>query len=161
MERPLVRLLVVVCCLVTAGWLAVDYAAQADERGTYPSDRALAADFAAHDGERVFVWVEVTAVTADGVSGTFGPEDTAVTVTDIDAGTDVDVGDELQVYGTARPDHRIDADRVVVSHGENRAYMFAASALAVLWTLGFLLLHWRPDRARVVLTPRTGDGGEP
>jgi len=161
MERPLVRLLMVVCCLVAAGWLAVDYAAQADDRGTYPSDRVLAAEFEAHHGEHVFVWIDVTAVTSDGVSGTFGSEDTAVTVTDIDTGTNVNAGDELQVYGTARPDHRIDAERVVVSQGENRTHMFVASAAAALWALGFFLLYWRFDLARGVLTPRTGGGGEP
>jgi hypothetical protein len=161
MERPLVRLLVVVCCLVAAGWLAVDYAAQADERGTYPSDRALAADFAAFHGEEVFLWLDVIEMTADGFVGTFGPNDTEVEVTGVDPGVDVGPNDQVQVAGTARPDHHIEAGRIVVSHGENRTYMFVASALAALWALGFLLLYWRADLTRGVLTPRTGDGGEP
>ncbi|WP_256298614.1 hypothetical protein [Haloarchaeobius salinus] len=161
MERPVVRLLVIVCCLVAAGGLAVDYAAHADDRGTYPSDRELAADFDSYTGEQVFLWLDVTRVTDDGLVGTFGPDDTAVTVTGADAGGDVGANDQVQVYGVARPDHRIVADRVVVSHGENRMYMFVASALAAVWALGFLLLYWRPDVARGVLTPRTGGGGEP
>ncbi|MFC4405662.1 hypothetical protein [Haloarchaeobius iranensis] len=160
MERPLVRLLVVVCCLVAAGWLAVDYADQTDERGTYPSDRALAADFEAHHGESVFLWLEVVEVTEDGFVGTFDPADTRVVVRGVGSGADIGANDQVQVYGTARPDHRIDAERVVVSHGENRSYMLVVSGLAALWALGFLLLHWRPDRERAVLTPRTGDGGE-
>ncbi|WP_440990946.1 hypothetical protein [Haloarchaeobius baliensis] len=161
MERPLVRLLVVVCCLVAAGWLAVDYAAHADDRGTYPSDRALTDDFDSYHGEQVFLWLDVTRVTDDGLVGTFGPDDRAVVVTGVDPGTDVRPNDQVQVYGAARPDHRIAAERVVVSHGENRTYMFAASALAALWALGFLLLYWRPDLGRGVLTPRNDGGDRP
>lgn len=161
MERPLVRLLVVVCCLVAAGWLAVDYASQADERGTYPGDRALTADFDAFHGEAVFLWLVVVEVTDDGFVGTFGPEDTEVVVTGVDPGADIGSNDQVQVAGTVRPDHRIAAERVVVSHGENRTYMFVASALAALWALGSLLLYWRPDLGRGVLTPRVGGGDEP
>lgn len=160
MERPLVRLAVVACCLLAAGWLAVDYAATADDRGTYPSDRELAAEFGAHHGEEVYLWLEVTRVTDDGFVGTFGAVDTRVAVTGVDPGTDVGPNDQVQVYGVARPDHRIAAERVVVSHGEDRRYMLVVSGLAGLWTFGFVLRYWRPDPGIGAFTPRDrgGDG---
>jgi hypothetical protein len=151
-ERPVVRALLIVCALALVGWGLVDYAAGMDAQYAYPTDRELTRDFAAYHGEQVDTWVtvaerrEASFVTARGW---------VVTAESLPA--TLDAGDSVQVYGTARPGPHIDAERLAVTDGTNRAFMLGVSALGLLLAVAATLWSWRPDLRRGYLVPRAAD----
>jgi hypothetical protein len=153
-ERPVYRALLIACLLGGVGWGLVDYAAGMDTHYAYPTDRELAADFGAAHGEAVDTWVTVAERTDEG----FRTQRGWVVTADSLPG-DLDAGDSVQVYGTARPGPRIDADRIAVTDSTNRGVMFAVSALGLLLAVGATLRHWRPALRRGYLVPRAADAG--
>jgi len=151
-ERTRRALLSVVLVAALAA-MAVHYGAVAESHDRYPSADALAGDYEAHVGDRVFMWTTVIAVDGRTLAVRSDPAETVVLdVTPAPAG--VEPGDVVQVYGTLEPDHRVDAHRVVVSERGNRRSMFAVSALAVLLTAGHVLREWTVDWRDLALVPR-------
>ncbi|WP_435335114.1 hypothetical protein [Haloarchaeobius sp. TZWWS8] len=162
-DRPVVRFCLVCLLLGTVGFFMLDYAAEADSQSHFPTDPELERSYPAYHGERVHVWLDVVETTEDGFVGDFGD---GVTFRVTDASSGVEPGDTVQVYGTAGPDRRIDASRVVVSDGENVRYMLGVSVLSVLLTLGAVFSHWRFVPGKLQFTPRGGadtgrDSGRP
>ena len=130
--------------------LAADYAATAPDRGPYPAEAAVAADYDVHVGERIALWATVRAVGPDGIV----VASDAGRLTVVGSRAAVSPGDEVQVVGRLRPGRRLAADRIVVSTAPERRYMFAVSALASLFAAGWTLARWRPDADRLALVAR-------
>lgn len=142
--------------LALAG-MAVHYGATEADHYPYTPTTDLAADYDAHVGERTYFWAGVTAVEDDGLR----VENYAVDLRVRADPTGVDPGDTVQVAGTVRPDHTVDAARVVVSPRPNRRYMFAVSGLAALLVGGAVLRYWRIDLRTLTVRPRERDSAEP
>jgi hypothetical protein len=153
-ERPVVRVLLIACVLAFVGWGLVDYAAGMDAHYAYPTDRELREDFATYHGEQVDTWVTV----AERRDGSFVTKSGWVVTAD-SLPPALDAGDSVQVYGTARPGPRIDAERLAVTDSRNRAYMLGVSALGLLLAVAATLWFWRPEFRRGYLVPRATDAG--
>jgi len=153
-ERPALRVAVVCLLVGVVGVQLVDYAAHEDDRRVYPTSTELDTDFERYHGQAVDVWLTVETRTDRGFTATNGWTVTAERLPD-----SLDPGDEVQVYGIARPGPSIDAERVVVTDARNRTYMLAVSALAVLVVAGYGLRHWRPAPEPVYFLPRKSDDG--
>ncbi|WP_136715885.1 hypothetical protein [Halorientalis salina] len=154
-ERPVVRLALIGLLLAVCGVQLADYATHEDEKRVYPTGTELDDDFERYHGERVDVWLTVDRRTEDGFRATNG---WAVTAESLPSA--LDPGDEVQVYGTARPGPAVDAERVVVTDARNRTYMLAASALALLLVGGYSLRHWQPEPMSGYFRPRNQHPGE-
>jgi hypothetical protein len=154
------RALAALVLVAAVAGLGVEYAATAPDRGPYPAERAVAADYDAHVGERIALWATVRAVGPDGIV----VASDAGRLTVVGSEARVTPGDEVQVVGRLRPERRLVADRTVVSRAPERRYMFAVSALAALIAVGWTLARWRPDPDRLALVARDRDpppGDEP
>ncbi|WP_435360851.1 hypothetical protein [Haloarchaeobius sp. DFWS5] len=153
-ERPLVRLCLILCCLGVVGCAMVDYAGNERAQSAYPTDGELESSFESSHGEQVHLWVDVVAANESGFTGLYGDYG-LVRVTERPAA--VAVGDTVQVYGTARPDDRIDPDRIVVSNQRGVTYMLVISALAVVLTLTLTVSRWQFQPRKLRFVPRGGD----
>jgi|APHM01.1.fsa_nt_gi hypothetical protein len=146
--------------LALAG-MVTHYPQVADDHTPYTQDAELAEDYDAHLGDETYFWAEVTAVESDRIRVDNYAIDVWVYTDDPPPG--LSPGDIVQVAGTVRSDHRIDASRVVASPRANRRYMFAVSGLAALLVAGLTLRHWRVDLRTLTVRPRRGrtDGEDP
>lgn len=150
-RRRLVALGVLVCALgglaVFAGTMEPD-----PSDNHYPDGIELAADFVAYHGESVEV--SGTVVGTDPVvieveTGIDRP--LALTVLNVEEA--VAVGQELRVFGTARPDETLVAHETVVVSPWETYYAWAVSLVAGLWVLGRFLRGWRFERSTLSFAP--------
>ncbi|MBB6645514.1 hypothetical protein [Halobellus ruber] len=145
-------LLVALCLAAVA--LVVGFGAQFNGTDAYPDAAEIDADYGAHVGESVHIWGEVTAVDGEGVVVTAGTLSLRVTEP---AGGNVEVGDQLQVYGQLRPDRRLRTTAYhVQSPGELRR-MYLVSILGIALAGGTFLRRWRVDSDRWAFVPREGE----
>jgi len=132
----------------------------APEQGAYPSGSDLAADYDARLGQQVQLTGTVVGtdpvVIAVGYDRVVDGQARAGTVrfTVTGVGRPVAAGQNLQVYGTARPDRTIAARNVVTVPSERIVYMYAVSAVAGLWVLARILRRWRLDPSTGALVRR-------
>ena len=156
--RLLRRLLLALLLVTALGILTVDYAANADTHSEYPSQDQLTESYTEYHGDRVVVWLTVTAVD----EGQFTAGDWTVEVTPVP--DSLDAGDTVAVAGTARPDRRLEADSLSVIDATNRRYLYGVSAIALLASGLFVCIRWRFDPEERALVPRGTDtsaaGGE-
>lgn len=136
--------------LFAAGTLA-----PAPELHAYPDADDLGEDYAAHQGDPVEV--EGTVVRTDPVviEADYGA-DRRLVLTVLGVEESVEIGQELRVFGTSRPDHTITAHETVAVSPWETYYAWAASFVAGVWVLGRFLRGWRFDRATSSFTPREG-----
>ena len=148
------RLGILVALCVAAAALVVGFGAQFNGTDAYPDAGAIDADYDAHVGETVHVWGEVTAtddgrvvVTADSLS---------LRVTDPTA-ADVEVGDQVQVYGELAPDRRLVTVAYDVQSPDSLNAMYAVSVAGIALAGGAFLRRWRVDLDRRAFVPREGE----
>jgi hypothetical protein len=158
------RLAAVAALVVALLALAVRYgAAVADPApglAFYPGEDHLAADYGAFVGQRVqvsgiVVGVDPVVIAAEYETWTGGRYRTGtirLTITEY-AGS-VAPGDRLQVFGTARPERTVRAERTVAVPGANYRYMYGVSFLAGLWVLARLARGWTVSRGDLAARPR-------
>ncbi|MBX0302455.1 hypothetical protein [Haloarcula salinisoli] len=142
------RLLVALLLVTAMGALTVDYAASADANTAYPAQPDVEESPSAYHGERVVLWLTVTAVG----DGRFTAGHWTVEATPVPAS--LDVGDTVAVAGTARPGHRLEANSISVIDATNRRYLYGVSVLALLASGLFVLARWRLDVQELALVPR-------
>lgn len=145
-------LLLAVLGMVFVGML-IHYGAtiERDRSLSEPSD--VLQNWEAHAGDSVYLWARVIET---------GPESTTihaggVRLTVTSAVATADPGDVIQVAGTARPDHRIDAHRTVVAKAAGQRYMYGISAIAAVLTAGLFVHHWRIATASLSLERREAE----
>lgn len=133
--------------------MCLHYPAAEARHDPYPSAAELRSNYPAHVGELVYLWGEV-----------LGRNGGLVTIRSNDiryvldrSVPDADRGDSVQVYGTLREDHRINAERVVVSDDAALQNLYAVSSLAVVLTLGLFFRSWTVDWQALVFTEREVD----
>ncbi|WP_336343396.1 hypothetical protein [Halalkalicoccus ordinarius] len=134
--------------LVGAGTLAPD-----PSMNRYPDHGALDGNYDAYEGDRVEVSGTVVAVDPvvvehrDDIDG-------ALTLTIENVDEPVEPGQELRVFGTARPGGTIDAEETVVVSRWETYYAWIVSFVAGLWVLGRFLRDWRFDPSTSSFEPR-------
>ncbi|MDL5363295.1 hypothetical protein [Halalkalicoccus sp. NIPERK01] len=153
-EPRFLALCVLACALaglvVGAGTMAPDLS-----NGHYPDGVEVAADFPAYHGESVEV--SGTVVGTDPVAievddGTDRPP--VLTVRTVDGS--VAVGQELRVFGTARPGGVVVANETVLVSPWETYYAWAVSFVAGVWVLARFLRGWRFERSTLQFVPREG-----
>lgn len=158
------RLAAVAALLVALLALAVRYGAAtvrpAPELAFYPAEDHLAADYGAYVGQRVqvsgiVVGVDPVVIVAEyetWAGGRYRAGELHLTITNY-AGS-VAPGDRLQVFGTARPERTVRAERTVAVPGANYRYMYGVSFLAGLWVLARLVRGWTVSWDDLAIRPR-------
>lgn len=123
------------------------------ERGAYPTAEDLGTDYDRYVGERVAVSGIVVETSPVIIASKYAPGETLrLTITDLSV--DVMKGNQLRVYGVARPDHTIRATNAVVNPKVGQWYTWSVSFLAGLWVLGRIIRYWRFNRTAWTLEPR-------
>lgn len=153
-RRVAARLLFLVVLAILLAAMAVHYGATAPDRDPYAGTDDLVGDYRAHVGEEVYVWGRVVRAAPDAIVVRSGS--LALTV---ETAATAAPGDVVQVYGTLRPDRRVDARRVVVSEREYMRSMYAISGVAGLLTAALFVRSWRIDPRSLSIRPR-GDGDD-
>lgn len=69
----------------------------------------------------------------------------------------VDPGEDVSAFGTLTDPGTLAVERILVRSPWERYVMYGISAIAGLWVLGRLYLHWHLDPATLTVDPR-GDG---
>lgn len=140
----------------------VHYDAREEHHRTQPTTDEVLTEYDRHVGERTLLFGTVEAV--DSVAGTAtirvdGAEPATLQVRGFEGA--VDRGGTVQVYGTLRAGHRIDADEVVVvERGPGAStYKYGVSAVGALAILVVFFRNWRIDVRRLQFVPRGGDDG--
>lgn len=134
--------------LVFAGTMVPD-----PSNNRYPDGSEVAAEFAAYHGESVevsgtVVGTDPVAIEIDDAVG----RPLVVTVSGVEGS--VEVGQELRVFGTARPDRTVVAHETVVVSPWETHYAWAVSFVAGVWVLARFLRGWRFERSRLWFAPR-------
>ena len=134
--------------------LATHGAAEAQpdpDRHDYPDDDHLVAEYDRYVGSDVVVSgrIESTEPTVLRIESGAG-EEMRLTLT----GAEFERGDNVWLYGTARPDRTVAVESAVVRDDWELWYMYAVSALGGLVALGRFVDGWRLDRRRLAFEPR-------
>lgn len=138
---------VLLVLLMAAGTLT-----PASELHHYPDADDLSQDYAAHQGERVEV--SGTIVRTDPVVIEVDDADRRPTLTVTNVTEPVAVGQELRVFGTARPNETIAAHETVIVSPWETYYMWTVSFVAGVWVLVRFLRGWRFDRSTLSFASR-------
>ena len=151
--------LVVLLLVVGAG---IHHDAREESHRSQPTDDELVANYERHVGERTLLFGTVEGVDASGETATIrveGPEPLRMQVRGFDA--DVVPGGAVQIYGTLRPGHAIEAENVVVVNRSPgaRYYKYAASAVGAFVILVAFFRDWGIDRSTLAFVPRGEDDG--
>lgn len=141
---------VLLALLVAAGTLA-----PAPELHAYPAAEDLDGAYPAHQGERVTVAGTVVHTDPIVIEADYGA-DRPLVLSILHVEEPVEVGQELRVFGTARPDRTIAAHETVVVSPWETYYAWAASFVAGVWVLARFLRGWRLDRSTLSFAPREG-----
>ncbi|MHB9288035.1 hypothetical protein ACKVMT_13450 [Halobacteriales archaeon Cl-PHB] len=133
--------------LSAAFGLCVAGEATYEQRWPYPTTEAVVTDYDAHVGDRTLLFGSVEAVSGDRatIRVVAGGENLTMTVSDFTAS--VEAGGAIQVTGTLRPDHVVQADSVVVVNRSTDAktWKYGASVVGLLVFLGLFFRFWRAD----------------
>lgn len=138
---------VLVVLLMAAGTLT-----PASELHHHPDADDLSQDYAAYQGERVEV--SGTIVRTDPVVIEVDDADRRPTLTVTNVTEPVAVGQELRVFGTARPNETIAAHETVIVSPWETYYMWTVSFVAGVWVLVRFLRGWRFDRSTLNFVSR-------
>ncbi|MFB6308596.1 MAG: hypothetical protein ABEH35_04630 [Haloarculaceae archaeon] len=147
------RALVAVVLLLALGGLGVHSAATWDQRWPYPSGEDLGQDYESHIGEETLLFGTVTDTDEDQRRATVR----AGVELQVDGFTaDVQPGGIVQVYGTIRPDHVIEAENVVVVNpaAGSKIYKYATSLVGAILVLVVFFRSWRIDTDEIALEVR-------
>lgn len=153
MARPWVRaaLLLLVLGLLVA--TLVQYGAGKANDRSLSEPRHVLNNWDDYTGEDVYLWASVVETNDDAVVIAAG----GVRLTITAAIPRATPGDTIQVYGTARNNHRIDPTRTIVAAESGTHYMYGVSILAVILTITAFFRHWRLDTAHWSFARRRSD----
>jgi len=158
--RPRGVVLLAIVVLVLAS--GVHYDAREEYHREQPTDDQLLENYDRHVGERTLLFGTVESVDADRETATIRVEASRIVRLQVD-GFDADVspGGSVQVYGTLRPGHRIEAETVVVVNRTPgaRYYKYGASVVGALAILAIFFRDWRIDWSNLAFVPRGEDDG--
>lgn len=153
-ERPTRLLaLAVLCGVLLALLVAAGTVTPASGIHAHPTAEDLDRDYAAYQGERVTVAGTVVQTDPIVVEADYGA-DRPLVLSVLNVEESVEVGQELRVFGTARPDRTITAHETVVVSPWETYYAWAASFVAGVWVLARFLRGWRFDRSTLGFTVR-------
>lgn len=155
LQRPLVALALVGVCFAMGVHAGVDPAYALSD----PHPNELATEYGAHVGESSLYFATVRQYDADSdtarivVGSSHGP----VRLTARSFDTAVDPGRRVQVYGTLRPGHVLDTERVVVINpgSSSRTYKYAVSAVGAALVLVAFFRRWTVDVSTLTFEVRT------
>lgn len=136
---------------------------QSEQHWPYPDGDDIATDYDRFVGSETLLWGTVQSI--DRVDGTAtirlgttaGPLE--LSVPNFDA--DVEPGGAVQIYGTLRPEHTIEATNVVVVNpvGASTTLKYAVSAVGAVLVLVLFFRRWRPDTTQWAFVPREDSDG--
>lgn len=151
------RLLVlaVLCGVLFALLVAAGTLTPAPGIHDYPDAEDLDRDYAAYQGERVTVAGIVVRTDPVVIEADYGA-DRPLVLSILDLEEPVEVGQELRVFGTARPDRTIAAHETVVVSPWEVYYAWGASFVAGVWVLARFLRRWRFDGSTLDFSVREG-----
>ncbi|QCC46844.1 hypothetical protein DV707_03705 [Halobellus limi] len=144
--------LLVLCVALIA--LVVGFGLQFNGSDAYPDPEAIDDEYPSHVGERVHLWGEVVE-TGDGTV-VLAADPLRFAVSDPPPRA-VDPGDSVQVYGTLRPDRRMETTAYDVQSTGRIGYMYGVSVLGALLAAAGFLRRWRVDRSGWRFVPREGE----
>lgn len=148
------RALVAAALFLSLLAMCVHYGDVAQERDPYPTSEALQSDYADHVGAPFYAWGTVVSAGPEGIVVSAR----GVTLTVPEPVPGADPGDSIQVAGTLAADHRLVAERIVLSDETNLLALYVVSALGALLAVAFFRRHWTVDRSGWCLVPRDRDG---
>lgn len=129
----------------------------------YPDEDVVGPTPDAYVGERVTLSGEVVATAPVAMEIEHKTGTWLVTLeeapTALVRGDRIDVGDRLAVHGTLTAPDTLRPNRAYTREPWETTYMYAVSAVAVVWVFGRSVRGWRFDRERLAFVPR--DGAEP
>jgi len=143
------RIVVVAVLAAVVFGMGVHYDATFDDRWPYPSSDDVEASYGDHVGEEVFLFGTVEAVDED--AGTarvrVDADGTSFVLAVRPFDADVRPGGVVQVVGTLRAGHTLDAEtvRVVNPAGSSVLYKALRSAVGALLVVAAFFRHWRLD----------------
>lgn len=119
--------------------MMIHYGSVLDRDQSLSEPQSVLDNWESHTGETVYLWASVREIGTDHT--VIRTEETTLIVTQVVK--EASPGDVIQVYGTARPNHRIKPLRTVVSEARGQQYMYLVSGLAVILTGLIFFRHWR------------------
>lgn len=123
------------------------------DRHHYPENEHVAESYDRYVGSGVVVAGDVAATDPVVLRGSNGAGETfEVRLTGTDR--DLEPGDSVWLYGTARPDRTVAVETAIVRSDWEFQYMYVASALGGLLVLGRFVDGWRFDASRLAFRPR-------
>jgi hypothetical protein len=140
----------------------VHYDAREERHRTQPTADQVVADYDRHVGDTTLLFGTVETIDRGDGTATIGVEaSTSIQIQVQGFDADVSRGGTVQVYGTLRPDRKMEADSIVVVNQDpaSRYYKYAVSALGALVILAVFFRHWRIDWSNVGFVPRGEDDG--
>lgn len=155
-----IRLLAAGVLLVGTLGLCVHYGATHEAGWPYPTGEQLATDYDRHVGERVLVFGEVRSV-EEGVvvrvlhsPGEF-TTDLVVVGEEVEVLAEVGPGGAVQIYGTLEPNHRMDAEAVVIERDRGETlYALVASLAGIAVAVGSTTRYWRVNARELRIEAR-------
>lgn len=148
------RLAILLVLITAAGGLVVGYGAQFNGTDVYPDAEAIDADYDAHVGATVHIWGEVTAAENGEVVLTADALSLRVSAP---TAREVEVGDQVQVYGRLAPERRLVTTAYDVQTAESLRDMYFLSVVGIGLAGGAFLRRWRVDTGRCAFVPREGE----
>jgi len=140
-------------CLAAAA-LVVGFGVQFNGTDAYPDADAIDGDYDAYVGETLHIWGEVTAAESGSVVVTTDRLSLRVTEP---APREVDVGDQIQVYGEVAPDRRLVTTAYDVQSPDELRTMYLVSIVGIALAGAAFLRRWRVDTDRWAFVPREGE----
>lgn len=140
--------------------LGIHYGSTYDTEWPHPTGDQLAADYDTYVDEEVLLIGEVTATSPADETLTMeitdDADEVAAEITVHDTTAPVQSGGTVQAYGTLNADKTMTPTSVaVVNHESGDAqYKLAVSVVGILMTVGYFLVHWRPDFRRLTFEQR-------
>jgi hypothetical protein len=135
--------------LVWAGTIEPD-----PDRHNYPDTTDIHDSSKAYVGDRVSVGGVVADTEPLTIDDTVRPGETVSLIIE-DNTLDADTGDTVWVYGTLRPNGRVEAINTVQRPPGDRTYMYLVSFAAGLLVLGRLVTGWTIDTTDWTVVPRS------
>lgn len=155
MVRHLIVALVLLGVAVASG---VHYDAMYDQTWPYPTEDELQDDYERYVGEQSLLFGDVKSINRSTHRATIDVETDSGTLTLNVEGiaAQVEPGGVVQVYGTIKPEHTIDASNIVVVEASpgNRLYKFAVSGVGAVLILAAFLRYWWINRASLTFETR-------
>lgn len=155
-----VRVLAIIILCSLLGSLLLLAGATGDEPMTheYPNDVDVRQDRGSYVGEQVVLGGQVVE-TDPVVISTMASGHGNFTLADVDEHLEnhdgpVEQGDQLTVFGTLEEEETLAVEQAIRGDSSGTRYMFAVSAVAILWVTARVARDWRFDPSTLAFVPR-------